>query len=341
MKKQWIAIGAMASLCWTVAAALLLPQGCATTKKAEQEKYQLSEDEQKKLLEYTAEQDIGRNMAGRLLAFYGNQDSQELLKYVNRVATYVASYGDYPDRRYMVEILNSESVNAFACPGGFILVTMGAIRHAQTEAELAAVLGHEAVHVGSKHMFNLLKSMDTEQLEKAAADSKQASMPEELQVRKRPEPTSNNAGALAARLLQGAAGGLNMLKAAQAGMSVILEQGLGAEKEYEADREGVKYAIRAGYEPSAMEDFLCRLQKAKAGDDVSEQRCRLNLKAEVKGGKNKTIMDKTHPPIPERVKNVRAVLAELNADEIIGAVGKKRFSKYQKLLAAKKKSTDS
>jgi predicted Zn-dependent protease len=340
MRNQLIAIFAMASLSWTLAAALLLPQGCATTKKAD-EKYQLSEDEQKKLLEYTAEQDIGRNMAGRLLAFYGNQESQELLKYVNRVATYVASYGDYPDRRYMVEILNSESVNAFACPGGFILITMGAIRHAQTEAELAAVLGHEAVHVGSKHMFNLLKSMDTEQLEKAAADSKQASMPEELRVRRRPEPTSNDAGALAARLLQGAAGGLNMLKAAQAGMSVILEKGLGAEKEYEADREGVKYAIRAGYEPGAMEDFLCRLQKAKAGEDVSEQRCKLNLKAETKGSKNKTIMDKTHPPIPERVKNVRAVLAELNADEIIGAIGKKRFTKYQKMLAEKKKPTDS
>ena len=46
-------------------------------------------------------------------------------------------------------------------------VVIGAIRVAENEAELAAVLGHEVTHVGSRHMFNTLKKMSQEEMEKS------------------------------------------------------------------------------------------------------------------------------------------------------------------------------
>jgi len=344
MTQGRVVVFSFAAALWAVVLIPLVESGCAV--KAGKDEFQLSEVEQKKLDEMRAETEVGRNMAGRLLAFYGNQESQELLKYVNRVGSYVAGYGDHPERRYMFEILDTEMVNAFACPGGYVLISKGALRHAQTEAELAAILGHEVVHVGNKHMFNKLQSMSSDEMEKSANDAVAAkNVPEELLVRKRPEAVTSDTAAQLARYLQGGSAGFSIMKAARAGMAVMLEQGLGADKEYEADREGVKYSIRAGYDPTAMEDFLCRLQKEKNNEKVTERKCRMNLadagKTDGKKVKNKTILDKTHPPIPERVKNVRAAMAELNADEIIGAVGKKRFERFQSLMPKKKKEKDS
>ena len=47
---------------------------------------------------------------------------------------------DFPDGRYMFDIINTEEINAFACPGGYILISKGALRHAENEAELAHIL---------------------------------------------------------------------------------------------------------------------------------------------------------------------------------------------------------
>ncbi len=310
---------------------------CTTGKKARGPEDNLSAEEKKKLEDYTAEIEIGRNMAGRLLKFYGTQESEELLGYVNQVGNYVASYGDFPDRRYMFEILNTETINAFACPGGYVLISMGALRHARNEAELAAVLGHEAAHVGKRHMYDTLKNMSKEDMEKAAADTRLARMPESMQVRARPRPEESDTGKLMAKLVSGG-GALNFLQAARAGMSLILEQGLGADLEYEADREGVKYAIRAGYEPDAMVDFLCRMELKKRGLPEPQKRCTLPEASVAKAKVKADVLDKTHPPITQRIATVQQVLTSLNASEIIGATGKKRFDKHYAMLPPVKKA---
>ena len=338
MKSKSLIVGTsiISSILWMAAIVTLSPLSC-TTAPERSVKFELSEQDQKKLTELQMETEIGRNMAGRLLAYYGNQSSEQLLKYVNRVGSFVASYSDYPDRRYMFEILNTDMINAFACPGGYVLISVGALRHAKTEAELAAILGHESAHVGYKHMFNALQEMSSDDLEKTANDSaKRKNLPESVLVRKRPEPESSETGTTLARYLQGASAGLNVLKAARAGMSLILDKGLGAEKEYQADREGVRYAVRAGYQPRAMEDFLCRLD-SKGKPNKNRIKCKLKLKKSSSKKKAKTILDRTHPPISQRVRVVRKVLSEMSAQEIVGAVGKKRFEKYTAKLPVTKK----
>ena len=290
-------------------------------KKSESEP-KLSKEEQKRLSEYKAEVTLGRDMAGRLLQYYGTYGEESLIGYVNQVGLYVASYSDHPDRRYMFSILDSESVNAFACPGGYILVTLGSIRNAKSEAELAMILGHEVAHVGKQHMFNTLKSMGDREMEKAAKDNEKKgklSKSFESEVRKRPTAdTSESAELLTRYLSQSAGAAMTLLQAAKAGMNVLLEQGLDKKLEYEADYEGTTYAIRAGYEPKALLRFLTRLQKAKKKKKVSAK-----------------ILEKTHPKISDRKERIKKLLAKMDAKKITGASGKSRYKSYIEALPEK------
>lgn len=277
---------------------------------------QLTAEEQKKLDEFRAELDIGRNMAGRLITFYGEYNDEALNDYLNLVGNYVAQQGPYADRRYMIQLLNSESVNAFACPGGYILVTKGALRQATNEAELAAILGHEAAHVGNRHMMNTLLTMNQEKLKEVAA--KAGNKPDRspaMRMRKRVqmEDSSDAAKTLARYIGTSAVAGLSIVAAAKAGLSLILEKGLDHKLEYEADQEGVKYAVAAGYDPKALSNFLGRLVARKKS---------LNTKT----------LEKTHPKPAERRAKVDRLLVQLDMKSMVGATGVERFTAMQARL---------
>ncbi len=281
----------------------------------------LDDKQQQVLDDYKAELEIGRTMSGRLLAFYGFVQDKQLTAYMNQVGRYVAKTGDFPDRRYMFVVLDSDTVNAFACPGGYILVTRGTLATVRNEAELAAILGHEAAHVGLQHMFNTLKRMNKDDADKLAkeAEARRNADPF-LRSRQRPVPAESESGAAIAKFMTSASGaGLGVLQAAKAGMNLIMEKGLDQRLEFEADREGVKYAIRAGYEPKALDNFLARLEQEKLKKQASTD-----------------VQDKTHPPIPDRRKAIAAQLAKMDASQITGAVLQTRFEGFQSRLNLKK-----
>lgn len=304
--------------------ALFLISACSLwAKKEVVDSPSLAKSEQLILDDYKAEVEVGRNMAGRLFAFYGDYDDKGLQSYITSVGQYVAKHGDYPERRYMFGVLDSDSVNAFACPGGYILITRGAIKHASNEAELAAILGHEAAHVGKKHMFNALRSISKEQVEKADAEALARKRPDKYsRARQRPVPENSDSGAAIVKILMTANGaGMGILQAAKLGMGLLLEKGLDKDLEFEADREGVKYAVRAGYDPKALDRYLDRLAESK------------------KKVREKTVMDVTHPSIPDRRKVIADALNRMSADQIIGAQGKDRFDAATASLQSQRKES--
>ena len=76
---------------------------------------------------------------------------RELENYVQQVGMRLARVSHRPDLDYRYRVLNSSVPNAFALPGGFVVINRGLLVGLSSEAELAAVLGHETGHVTAKH----------------------------------------------------------------------------------------------------------------------------------------------------------------------------------------------
>lgn len=165
---------------------------------------------------------IGRSEDRRVRQQYAIYDDAELQRYVSDIGQRLAKASHRPGLQYQFVVVDSPEVNAFALPGGFIYITRGIMAYLNSEAELAAVLGHELGHVTARH--------SVQQLSAATAANVGASI---LQIL---VPQVRNTGAdTLVNLLGGA-----------------LLSGYGREHELEADRLGAEYLARTGYDPQAM-----------------------------------------------------------------------------------------
>jgi len=108
----------------------------------------------------TEEYYIGRGVAATILTRYSLYRNQTVTAYVNYVGNTVAmaSTRPYTYGGYHFAVLDTEEINAFACPGGTIFVTRGMLRTVRSEDELAAVLSHEVGHVAHKHGLQAISS---------------------------------------------------------------------------------------------------------------------------------------------------------------------------------------
>ncbi|WP_428623529.1 M48 family metalloprotease, partial [Sedimenticola sp.] len=104
-----------------------------------------------------AEIKVGREIAARILGRFGVLEDARLTRYVNLVGKSVALNASRPEIEFRFAILDTQSVNAYAAPGGYIFVTKGALDLMQDEAELAGVLAHEIAHVTEKHIVDELR----------------------------------------------------------------------------------------------------------------------------------------------------------------------------------------
>jgi len=92
------------------------------------------------------EQQLGAAVSERVRTRYGVVQDASVHRYVALVGTALAQLSDKPNFTWHFIVLDTDAVNAFAAPGGFVHITRGALALLQNEAELAAVLGHEIVH---------------------------------------------------------------------------------------------------------------------------------------------------------------------------------------------------
>ena len=185
------------------------------------------------LMSESEELALGRQHSKEVLKQYRVYDDPALQQYVQSVGDKVAKLSHRNNLFYRFTLLDSTQVNAFALPGGYIYITRGLLVYLNSEAELAAVLGHELGHVTARHSVRQ-HSMST---------------------------TTNLLGALigAASGVQGVGQLTNMI-----GTGIV--RGYGREHELEADGLGVEYLARAGYDPAAMEKVITTLKNQELFD---------------------------------------------------------------------------
>ncbi|XDD47895.1 M48 family metalloprotease [Leptospira sp. WS39.C2] len=97
--------------------------------------------------ETKAEVKLGRSLAARLLKKYPLVRDLEFTRYLNSIAFRLGSVSSRKDLEFRVGIIDSNEINAFSCPGGYLFLTTGTLKKIQTEAELAGIIAHEMGHV--------------------------------------------------------------------------------------------------------------------------------------------------------------------------------------------------
>ena len=103
------------------------------------------------------EEAIGQAAAATLLGAAKPIDNAALQRYVNEVGLWVALQSDRPNLPWHFAVVDSDDIDAFAAPGGYVFITRGLLLHMHSEAELAGVLGHEINHVVMKHHLKELQ----------------------------------------------------------------------------------------------------------------------------------------------------------------------------------------
>lgn len=200
--------------------------------------------------------EIGGLVTSNLLGAAPLVADEGLQRYVNRVGMWVAQQTERPDLPWRFGVIESGNVNAFAAPGGYILLTRGLFMSLHSEAELAGVLGHEIAHVIEKHHLNALKKNARLDL---LGDAVSKAAENKGKDRKK------------------------VGKIISAGTE-LYARGLDRQDEFDADRMGVVYAARAGYDPYALLDVLTTLDSIQADAPAI------------------ALLIKTHPPFKQRLE---------------------------------------
>lgn len=101
--------------------------------------------------------EIGKSVFAKLAGKYGIIKNKEATEYLNKIGKSLALYCERQDIEYFFAILNSESINAYALPGGYILISIGTLKSVNNEAELLGIISHELGHINKKHILKNVK----------------------------------------------------------------------------------------------------------------------------------------------------------------------------------------
>jgi len=201
---------------------LFVGVGCAT----------MSEDQELKL---------GREAHGQFEAEFGGPiKDEEIQKYVNAVGMDMVRYANRPKMDWRFTVLNSDQINAFAVPGGYIYITQGLLSRMSNEAELAGTLGHEIGHIAHRHSVR------------------------QIQKAQQAQGAAIGAGILGAVF---GVEGVGDLAGVVANLSLM---SYGRDQEREADMSGLEFMSQAGYNPKGLVETMKVLQQAAAGQEPPE-----------------------------------------------------------------------
>jgi len=202
------------------------------------------------LMSEAQEVELGKKMDQELEKQYGFCGTGELLSYLDQIGQKIAAQADPRGFRYSFKILDDESINALALPGGYIYVTRGLLAVLNDEAELAGVIGHEVGHASSRHAAKQVTKARLFQLLSLGALGAAAASP---QTREHLDAWFIFSNELFTQILLG----------------------YGRENELEADEKGIRYIYRAGYDPRRVSQFLRYLRTKEQLSGINFQGSRI------------------------------------------------------------------
>jgi len=185
------------------------------------------------------EAEIGQEYAAVLVGAAPLLANAEVERYVNRVGKWLSLSSERPGLNWQFGVLDSDNVNAFSTPGGYVLITKGLLARLKNEGELAGVLAHEIAHVVKKHHLTAMR--------------KGKGMEAGANVLSMYLEQPGQRSAVAKEHLVG-------------GIKEVMLRGLDKDDEFEADRMGVVIAARAGYDPYGVPAVLQMLQSLNPKD---------------------------------------------------------------------------
>jgi len=236
---------------------------------------------------------IGRATAALILAKYKPFRNEALNAYVNTMGTALSYHSDRPETYagYHFLVLDTDEVNAMAAPGGFVFVTRGLVKRCGDEETLAAILAHEIGHVAARHgLQSIQKSRLIDAFKVIGGEASQRLDSERL---------TKLTG-----IFEGVLGDV---------VGTLVERGYDRKFEYEADKLGLTFAVRTGYAPGGLAEFLVGMEERKPSGPAAG-------------------WFKTHPSPADRLARVKTETAALGAAPAKLDVRTARFAQAVKIL---------
>jgi peptidase M48-like protein len=192
------------------------------------------------------EEGIGLGIASKIgaLKLY---DNKAVTDYINLVGNLLVEATPGYDLSFKFFVIDQPFVNAYACPSGYIFITKGLLQLIKNEGELAAVLGHEIAHVVYQHGMQELEKRKPIIIAEDAFSRLNTEFPQEKDDKFKELESELDEFALA--------------------VYETIFSGRLSQYELEADRFGMIFAARCGYQPGSMAGLLERMIKSKTSSD--------------------------------------------------------------------------
>ena len=181
------------------------------------------------LMSEAQEIEMGKSADPQIIAQYGLYPDSAMQRFINAKGKEMAAISHRPNLDFQFRIVDSDILNAFAVPGGYVYFTRGIMAHFNYEAEFAGVLGHEIGHIAARHSVSQQSKQFLGQLGLIA-------------------------GIIVAPDLA------QFADAASQGLGLLFLK-FGRDAERESDRLGVEYSTKIGYDADQMADFFLTLQR--------------------------------------------------------------------------------
>ncbi len=213
-----------------ISASILLTNACAVNPVTGKKQIVLMTESQ--------EIAMGADADPQIVAQYGLYENKILQDFITQKGKEMAAVSHRPELKYEFKIVDSEVLNAFAVPGGYVYFTRGIMAHFNNEAEFAGVLGHEIGHITARHSVSQQSKAILGQVGLIGSIILVPQMAEFA------EPLSQGLGLL-------------FLK-------------FGRDAERQSDELGVEYSSRIGYDAKEMAGFFNTLERQRSGTESAE-----------------------------------------------------------------------